>query len=156
MFPRKRLAGRGYAHGRGVDCRSLRRADHVGLQKDGRRPPNWGTPAGQEEGRQETRSRCLSAPFIGGEVSGFEEEKLVFLHRWCEDDAVFAIMSFNSKKVGFVFKGPRRTWSKILDSADPMWMGPGSSLPGTAFPGAHLDIEPLSFALYQANAEGFA
>ncbi|MEA1943754.1 MAG: malto-oligosyltrehalose trehalohydrolase [Euryarchaeota archaeon] len=83
------------------------------------------------------------------EVSGMEEEKLVFLRRWHDESQVLCIMNFNRRDITFHAHLPNGRWKKILDSSDEIWSGSGSSLPGMIEKGQELTIRPLGFALYE-------
>jgi len=84
------------------------------------------------------------------EVSGMAEEKLIFLHRRCDESYMFCIMNFHEENIVFHAQLPNGSWKKILDSSDEIWGGSGSSLPGIIEPGQELTIRPLGFALYEA------
>ncbi|MFX1476298.1 MAG: malto-oligosyltrehalose trehalohydrolase [Promethearchaeota archaeon] len=83
------------------------------------------------------------------DVSGMEEEKLLLFRRWYNRSQVYCVMNFNKKEIVFSSQFFEGGWKKVIDSADTVWMGPGSSLPGDIAQGHELTIRPLSFALYK-------
>jgi len=84
------------------------------------------------------------------EVSSREEEKLLFMRRYSEENQVFYLMNFSDRTITFDLDPPTGSWQKILDSADSKWMGPGTTLPEKLIPGELLTIPAKSLALYQA------
>lgn len=83
------------------------------------------------------------------EATAIEADKLLFLRRWNHNNQIFAIMNFNSKDVSFKATPPNGNWHKILDSAEPKWMGAGSTLPEQLASDQELAIKAHSFVLYQ-------
>ncbi len=83
------------------------------------------------------------------EASFLEEDKLIFLHRWHQNNQIFCLMNFNDRDVNFKATPPSSNWRKILDSSEPKWMGLGSTLPDQVMQEQVLTIRPQSFALYQ-------
>jgi maltooligosyltrehalose trehalohydrolase len=83
------------------------------------------------------------------EVSSREADKLIFIHRYCDQSQVFYAMNFSDRPVSFEAKPPAGTWQKILDSAELQWNGPGSSLPEMLDSQA-ITLSATSFVLYQA------
>lgn len=92
-------------------------------------------------------------------VSGSESRRLIFLHRWCDESRIYCVMNFNRlETVGssdeLVFRPdlPPGRWRKVLDSADEVWGGLGSSLPEVIEFSEDLLINPLSLVLYEREA----
>lgn len=83
------------------------------------------------------------------EASAIEEDKLVLLHRWSNENHIFCILNFNDKDVTFKPTLPSGNWHKILDSSDEKWMGSGSTAPEQLTQDQELTIKPQSFVLYQ-------
>ncbi|HUT69268.1 MAG TPA: malto-oligosyltrehalose trehalohydrolase [Desulfatiglandales bacterium] len=83
------------------------------------------------------------------EVSGMEEERLLFLHRWYNQSQVFCVMNFNTTDITAGIRLPRGRWKKILDSSEKKWGGPGSLMPKTWESGTTITTKPLSFALFE-------
>lgn len=82
------------------------------------------------------------------EVICNEEQKLLLMHRWCDTAQVYYVMNFGDRDLTFDADPPDGSWQKLLDSADPKWSGPGSSLPQKLIPLEPLTIPAKSFALY--------
>ncbi len=87
-----------------------------------------------------------------------ESDRLFFLHRWQEESQIFSILNFASEAVSFAPTIPKGKWHKILDSAEPKWMGTGSSLPdaiakrarfGAIAGEPELTIKPQSLVVYR-------
>jgi len=85
------------------------------------------------------------------EVSGTEEERLIFLRRWHNKNQVFCIMNFNKKGMAFPISVPNGRWKKVIDSSEERWRGPGSLMPEIVEDGRELTIKSLSFALYETG-----
>jgi maltooligosyltrehalose trehalohydrolase len=83
------------------------------------------------------------------EVSGLEDPRLVLLRRWSAGKEVFCVMNFDREEATFIAP-PSGGWTKLLDSANEEWEGPGSLLPELIEPGQRLTINGLSLALYEA------
>jgi maltooligosyltrehalose trehalohydrolase len=83
------------------------------------------------------------------EASAIEEDKLVLVHRWSNENHIFCILNFNDKDVTFKPTLPSGNWHKILDSSDEKWMGSGSRLPDQLTQDQELTIKPQSFVVYQ-------
>lgn len=84
------------------------------------------------------------------EVSSREEEKLLFMRRYSDENQVFYVMNFSDRTLTFDIETPSGSWQKLLDSSDIKWMGPGATMPDKLIPGELLTITPKSFVLYQA------
>jgi maltooligosyltrehalose trehalohydrolase len=84
------------------------------------------------------------------EVSSREEDKLLFIRRYSNENQVFYMMNFSDRTLTFDAKTPEGSWQKLLDSADIKWMGPGATMPDKLIPGELLTIPAQSFVLYQA------
>ncbi|MCT7952003.1 malto-oligosyltrehalose trehalohydrolase [Ancylothrix sp. C2] len=85
------------------------------------------------------------------DVWSLEEEKIIFLRRWADNNQIFAIMNFNQNESHFTAQIPTGKWQKILDSSEEKWLGSGSRLPETIESGKQLTIKPQSFAVYQLS-----
>jgi len=84
----------------------------------------------------------------GLEVEGFEGDRLVMMRRRHEGQEVLIMFNFNITAVSCTAPEAAGAWKKTLDSADPAWNGPGSSLPEEVTPGQELTLQELSVAVY--------
>ncbi|MGF1590769.1 MAG: malto-oligosyltrehalose trehalohydrolase [Pleurocapsa sp.] len=83
-------------------------------------------------------------------ATAMESDRLILLHRWQNNSQVFSILNFNQQDVNLKIDFPPGKWQKIFDSAEPKWMGSGSSLPEQITrQTAELSIKSQSFAIYQ-------
>ncbi len=83
-------------------------------------------------------------------VSARESDKVIFLHRWQDDNQIFGILNFNNQDVSLKNIFPTGKWQKILDSAEQKWMGNGSKLHEEINTEEQkLSIKSHSFAVYQ-------
>jgi maltooligosyltrehalose trehalohydrolase len=62
-------------------------------------------------------------------VRGYDNEQVLFVHRWSEDDQAIIIESFGRAEASVSLPIPDGHWRKILDSTDKKWQGSGSSTP---------------------------
>ncbi len=87
------------------------------------------------------------------EAIGLEDEKVLLLHRWCDEGAIFCLLNFGRDDVSFSPNIPNGNWQKILDSADDKWLGIGSLMPEKLLSSSDRSImlRSSSFALYQSN-----
>jgi len=84
------------------------------------------------------------------EATGSEDARLILLRRWADESHVFCAMSFNHEKASFRVDHSAK-WTKLLDTTDQRWGGPGASLPDQIESGEDVTIQPLSFALFEAE-----
>ena len=90
------------------------------------------------------------------EATAVENEKALPLHRWKDEDEMFAVFNFGRDKAhATIFPSPCG-WRQILNSRDQRWAGAGSSLPECLSPAQDhaILIEPLSIAVYHSRARG--
>ncbi|BAU63997.1 malto-oligosyltrehalose trehalohydrolase [Stanieria sp. NIES-3757] len=82
-------------------------------------------------------------------ATSHEQENILLLHRWQENSQIFSILNFNHQNVNLKITFPSGKWQKILDSAEPKWMGSGSDLPKEiATEDQKLLIKYHSFVIY--------
>jgi maltooligosyltrehalose trehalohydrolase len=62
-------------------------------------------------------------------VHGYDNEQVLFVHRWSEDGQAIIIESFGRAEASVSLPIPAGHWRKILDSTDKKWQGGGSSTP---------------------------
>ena len=79
---------------------------------------------------------------------GLEEEKIFFMKKEFEGSSTFAAFNFNSDARPLKMPFPKGRWVKALDSAEEVWEGPGSALPGIAEAPAETIMREMSFVLY--------
>ncbi|MFZ5905961.1 MAG: malto-oligosyltrehalose trehalohydrolase [Nitrospirota bacterium] len=83
------------------------------------------------------------------EVHESEQGKLLFMRRWKSKDEIFCCFSFNGEDTISVCSLPDGSWTKLLDSSDTLWKGPGSLLPGKIRGSRQVPLRGRSFALYR-------
>jgi maltooligosyltrehalose trehalohydrolase len=90
------------------------------------------------------------------EATPFEKENALLLRRWSECDQTFAIINFGQDSARLPLSLPKGRWTKVLNSRDRRWCGPGSSLPECLpyTPERSIAMDPLSFALYHSDDRG--
>jgi len=62
-------------------------------------------------------------------VRGYDNEQVLFVHRWSEDGQAIIIENFSRAEASVSLPIPDGHWRKILDSTDKKWQGSGSSTP---------------------------
>lgn len=81
------------------------------------------------------------------EVNADEAKKLLFLHRWHDENQVIILMNFSGKPQEFTLPERSTPWKLVLDSAAPEWNGPaGTGKKPEA--GKTIQIQPESFLIY--------
>jgi maltooligosyltrehalose trehalohydrolase len=60
-------------------------------------------------------------------VRGYDNEQVLFVHRWSEVGQAIIIESFGRAEVSVSLPIPAGDWRKILDSTDKKWQGAGSA-----------------------------
>ncbi|MFZ0455141.1 MAG: malto-oligosyltrehalose trehalohydrolase [Ignavibacteriaceae bacterium] len=63
------------------------------------------------------------------EIIGNEKDKIVILSRWWKENKITSIINFNNEAVTALIPFSGGKWRKILDSADIVWDGTGTSTP---------------------------
>ncbi len=99
--------------------------------------------------RKETPAlACLSNDDM--DIRGFEDYRLLLLHRWREDSEVTAVFSLNDGQVSVNLPFPTGRWHKSLDSAEERWQGGGSNIPELLDSKGEvtLTFSPWAFALF--------
>ena len=61
------------------------------------------------------------------EVTALEEQRVIVLRHGNGDDQVYAIFNYSRALTSTALSLPRGNWQKILDSADPRWLGSGTT-----------------------------
>jgi maltooligosyltrehalose trehalohydrolase len=90
------------------------------------------------------------------EARARENEKGLLLRRWKDGQEILACFNFGKNPARVTIPPGRAGRTKVLNSGDERWAGPGSSLPDCLSPTADqtLTIGPLSFALYCSDERG--
>jgi maltooligosyltrehalose trehalohydrolase len=81
-------------------------------------------------------------------VSVREEEMLALVERWKGESRVLCLFNFNESESKATFPGKGDGWTKILDSSERVWNGPGSSLPDGIRQGTDFTINGRSCGVY--------
>ena len=63
------------------------------------------------------------------QVVACEAERVLFVHRWSDEQEVALVFSFNPAEVTVGLPFPEGRWVKRLDAAEPAWCGDGSLTP---------------------------
>jgi len=84
------------------------------------------------------------------EVTTYDQERVLCVHRWHGAEEVFAVFNFNGAGVTIPLRVTPGRWTKKLDSSEPRWEGSGSALPQQfdAEETTSLSIKSTSFALF--------
>jgi len=82
------------------------------------------------------------------EVWSDEEQKVVFMRRWKDNNSILALFNFNGNDVRLNSLASVEQWNKVLASDEVRWGGPGSMLPETLMNGKDVVMRGVSFALY--------
>jgi maltooligosyltrehalose trehalohydrolase len=64
----------------------------------------------------------------GLEVSGFDTEQVLVMHRWRADERSLFVANLSKTDATVTLALPRGHWRKLIDSADETWRGSGSLL----------------------------
>ena len=87
------------------------------------------------------------------DVALHEESGLMTVCRRAGGEAVFFILNFSKEPGRVKMELPGGSWTKLLDSAQPQWGGPGSPAPERLAGGpAELALSPLCVVLYGRKA----
>ncbi|QDK77544.1 DUF3459 domain-containing protein [Spirosoma sp. KCTC 42546] len=83
------------------------------------------------------------------EINHRKDQQTMILHRWCRDNHVLCLMNFSREDQPITLPSLGKNWQKLLDSADPIWDGPGASLDFLSDEDT-LILEPESIVVYKA------
>ncbi len=83
------------------------------------------------------------------DVSGLEEERVIFMRRWKDSSHIFSIFNFSKSEVEVGISLPEWRWRKIIDSSEEMWSGPGTLLPEVLNSGDRIKMRGRSLAVYE-------
>jgi maltooligosyltrehalose trehalohydrolase len=89
------------------------------------------------------------------EVTGLEQEKVLWWRRWGEEQEATAAFHFGKQEKSVSLSLPKGRWRKQLDSADTAWGGPGSNVSLKIFAEGHvsLNLSPESFIVFVRERE---
>jgi maltooligosyltrehalose trehalohydrolase len=84
------------------------------------------------------------------EVLAFEDDQVLFLHRWSGSSEVFAVFNFGDAEAAVAVRVSEGRWRRLLDSADERWQGKGTSIPDLPPSRGEvaLTLSPMSLALF--------
>jgi maltooligosyltrehalose trehalohydrolase len=84
-----------------------------------------------------------------------EEEKTLCVRRWAFEEEILILAHFSKQSGSLLAPFPRGAWTKVLDSAEERWRGPGSRLSDVieSTGRAALAPAPESIALYRRSSE---
>ncbi len=77
--------------------------------------------------------------------------RVIIITRSYRGKAVSSIMNFSESGTSFLFNKERKSFEKIIDSADKMWCGPGTSAPQVIKKNTEIKLMPYNFILYSRN-----
>lgn len=89
------------------------------------------------------------------DVVDFEREKLLVVRRWSAHEQVLTVFHFGESSTSVTLSVPSGRWTKMLDSADDVWQGKGSTLPEhfDSQGDVRLEVGPKAFVVC-AQTEG--
>jgi maltooligosyltrehalose trehalohydrolase len=85
----------------------------------------------------------------GMRVRCLTEEKILLWHRTFVNSQMQCVMNFSGKQQCLELYCPSAHWNKILDSAETIWLGPGSSIPEAVQSTEIVTISPTSIVLFE-------
>ncbi len=86
---------------------------------------------------------------------GDDQLRLLFLERWHEESHVLCLFNFNTETQPAHLDLSEGQWSRVLDSSDTVYGGPGSGLPERISSAREVRITPLSAAVYCHKQENW-
>ena len=89
------------------------------------------------------------------EVLGYDEQQVVFIRRWSDEDEVVMVFALGQLPVSVPVPIPAGRWRTRLDSADTAWCGREGRMPGKLESGGSvaLTFRPPAFTLLQRIGE---
>jgi len=92
------------------------------------------------------------------DVAALEPVRAMMVRRWSAQGEVLTLMHFGSQPANATARIPRGVWTKVLDSADAEWNGPGTTLPDRIESSgeARLQLMPHSAVVYRTSEAGHA
>jgi maltooligosyltrehalose trehalohydrolase len=88
-------------------------------------------------------------------LTPFPEHRVLVVERWDGDDETLLVMNFGDDPAEVRVKLRPGVWTRVLDSADARWNGPGSRAPTefTARGDVRFTLAPVSAVVYNLRAE---
>lgn len=80
------------------------------------------------------------------------KDDLIFMRRWSDNYEVYGVFNFNKTSVNTKIQIQSSAGHKIIDSADEKWLGKGSNMPDNISNENTVQINELSFALYELES----
>ncbi len=89
------------------------------------------------------------------EVTGYENQKVLFIRRWSRDNEIFAVFHFQDAEISLPLSVPVGRWIKMLDSSDERWQGSGSFIPDKVRSKGEVTLRlgPKMFSLFRRAEE---
>lgn len=84
-------------------------------------------------------------------VLSLPRERLLIWRRTHPTGQFECIMNFSPRSQPFLLRAAETGWQKVLDSADRLWAGPGSTLPETVLSRERISVQPRSIAVFEAR-----
>jgi len=83
------------------------------------------------------------------DVFGFENDRVLVVRRWLDDNHTLAIYNFNSNEITIKMLAYNNRWRFLINSADKKWGGEHTIKDSTIHPENELRIEGFSFVLLE-------
>lgn len=91
-------------------------------------------------------------------ANAFEDTKVLTLERWVEDPAaewgtssVFVVINYSKSDVDVLLHVNEGNWTKVLDSSDVEWKGPGRGSENIAQADDQIKVRAESIVIYESN-----
>jgi maltooligosyltrehalose trehalohydrolase len=85
------------------------------------------------------------------EVDASAHKQILVMRRWTETDEVIVVYHFGDQPAAAQAPTPRGRWTKLLDSAETRWAGPGSRLPAESVSDGEVSLDLAPYALILFN-----
>ena len=85
------------------------------------------------------------------EINHRQDQQTMVLHRWCKNNHVVCLMNFSKEDQPISLPTLGKDWHKLLDSAAPLWSGPGASLDFLSDADTII-LRPESILVYKAHS----
>ncbi|HUW33818.1 MAG TPA: malto-oligosyltrehalose trehalohydrolase [Planctomycetota bacterium] len=78
------------------------------------------------------------------EVTAHEEHRLIIMRRWHNGSHAACLLNFSERESALELDLPEGSWTKLLDSSEDVWQGPGVTVPTLIHGGQRVAIPPLT------------